>query len=215
MTDNNNNWNANVLDLLEKVRSNAYILSDYHRKRFIYFKSYSKYFDIPILVFSSVGASFSVGTQDYLEQSVISAVSCFIGLIISIITSIKLYLNLEDSMMNEMKMSKEFYTLSIEIYRIIHLEDKDREIDGVSYLNKKYGQYIKLIENSNILRKRFKNDLLVEIDKSMLMGDGDSLPDTTPPETPKIQKKNLLIIQDEKDGELNLNINTDIQQSEV
>ena len=43
-------------------------LSDYHRRRFYYFKGYNKYFDLPVLVLSSMSASFSMSTQAYLSR---------------------------------------------------------------------------------------------------------------------------------------------------
>jgi len=156
-------WNADILNLLEKVRKNSIVLSDYHRRRFYHFKSFTKYFDLPILVFSSFGASFAVGSQGYLKQEDISLTSCIIGLFISIITSIKLYLNIEDSMMNELKMSKDFYTLSIDIYKVLHLRPEDRGEDGLNYLNKKYASYTKLgsDEGSN----QSEEDLVYDIER--------------------------------------------------
>lgn len=189
-----NTWNADILNLLEKVRKNSIILSEYHRKRFYHFKSFTKYFDLPVLVFSSVGASFSVGSQGYLKQTDISLTSCMIGLLISIITSIKLYLNIEDSMMNELKMSKDFYTLSIDIYKALHLRPEDRGEDGLNYLNKKYASYTKLVENSNLLKRRFKTDNLAEIDKKYMIeqseegsnnSDDGFIYDIETPSTPK------------------------------
>ena len=189
-----NTWNADILNLLEKVRKNSIILSEYHRKRFYHFKSFTKYFDLPVLFFSSVGASFSVGSQGYLKQTDISLTSCMIGLLISIITSIKLYLNIEDSMMNELKMSKDFYTLSIDIYKALHLRPEDRGEDGLNYLNKKYASYTKLVENSNLLKRRFKTDNLAEIDKKYMIeqseegsnnSDDGFIYDIERPETPK------------------------------
>ena len=57
-------------------------------------------------------------------------------------------------------MSKEFYTLSISIYKYLHLPKTAREINEKDYLNKVYSQYTKLCENSQLLKQRFKNDHL-------------------------------------------------------
>jgi len=87
-------------------------------------------------------------------------VSCVIGLIVSIITSVKLYLNISDSMTNELKMSKDFYTLSIEIFKVLCLNPGDRGMEAVEYLNTKYGHYAKLVESSDLLSKKFTKDEL-------------------------------------------------------
>lgn len=153
-------WSPEVVDLLERIRVNSTNLSEYHRRRFYHFKSFSKYFDMPILVLSIFGSSFAVGVQRYVNQHTISGVSCLIGVIVSIITSIKLYLSVETSMQSELKMSKAFYSLSIDIFRALTLDPKDRGEKGLGYLQKVFGNYSKLMEESHLLAKRFSGDKL-------------------------------------------------------
>ena len=179
------------MELLEGIRLNSVNLSDYHRRRFYYFKGYSKYFDLPVLVLSSMSASFSVGTQGYLSQEMISAITCFVGILVSIITSIKLYLNITDSMQVELKMSKEFYTLGIDIYRITHLPPQQRGMDGVDYLNRQYSTYTKLVESSNLLRVKFKKDQLTPIRKKFTFDPQDNSSDDSP-QSPKPRKQRSL-----------------------
>lgn len=153
-------WSDEIVDLLERLRRNSVSLSEYHRKRFYYYKGFSKYFDMPILVMSVISSSFAVGTQGYIDQKLISATSCLISVIVSIITSVKLYLNIESSMQNELKMSREFYSLSIDIFRALTLNPKDRGEMGMTYLQKVFGVYVKLVESSHLLTQRFKGDML-------------------------------------------------------
>ena len=70
-------------------------------------------------------------------------------------------------MNSELAMSKSFYSLAIDINRVLCLAPEDRNEDGINYLNKKYLHYTKLVENSNLLRKRFKEDRLTN-DNGML-----------------------------------------------
>ena len=102
-----------MCNILTDVRINSIYLSEYHRNRFYKFKSFSKYFDLPILVISAVSSSFAVGAQPYLNQKLISLVSCATGVVVSVIVSVKLYLNINESMNLELKCSKEFYTLAM------------------------------------------------------------------------------------------------------
>ena len=155
-----NGWNEETILILEKLRRNSIYLSEYHRNRFYHFKSFSKYFDLPVLMLSSIGASASIGLQPYLPQPTISLISCIVGLIVSIITSVKLYLNISDAMTNELKMSKEFYSLAIEIYRVLSMNPKDRTMGAVEYMNSSYSHYTKLMESSNLLKKKFLKDEL-------------------------------------------------------
>tara|TARA_Y100001973_G_C5194892_1_gene333528 strand:- start:342 stop:1040 length:699 start_codon:yes stop_codon:yes gene_type:complete len=153
-------WNEEIIILLEKIRQNSVYLSEYHRLRYYHFKGFAKYFDLPVLILSSIGASAAIGLQPYVSQGIISLISCFVGLVVSIITSIKLYLNITDAMANEFQTSKAFYSLSIEIYRTLSLAPKDRGTKGIDYVNSKYSHYQKLMESSNLLKKKFAKDQL-------------------------------------------------------
>ena len=153
-------WNQEIIILLEKIRQNSVYLSDAHRTRYYHYKGFAKYFDLPVLILSSIGASAAIGLQPYVSQGIISLISCFVGLVVSIITSIKLYLNITDAMANEFQTSKAFYSLSIEIYRTLSLAPKDRGTKGIDYVNAKYSHYQKLMESSNLLKKKFAKDQL-------------------------------------------------------
>ena len=170
----NNIWSDTEYKILENVRINSVNLSEYHRKRYYHFKSYAKYFDLPILFLSSFSASFLMGANTYLEQDTINLIGCGFNTAITLISSIKLYLNINENMKLEIDMSKAFYTLAIDIYKVLALNPEERGESGLSYLHKKYNQYTKLVESSNLLKSRFKTDQLVVIPPNLLMVGSDT-----------------------------------------
>lgn len=157
-----NTWNNEVMGILDKIRRNAYAMSEKHRKRFIEFSSMSKYFDLPVIVCSVFSSSFSSlgGVPNEQSQMITTTISMFIA----ILTSIKLYLNLASNTNEEISLSKDFYILSVNIFKITQLKEDDRHVDPLEFVNSCYSQYIKLIETSSLLRKNIKNDELVHID---------------------------------------------------
>ena len=176
----NNIWSDTEYNILENVRINSVNLSEYHRKRYYHFKSYAKYFDLPILFLSSFSASFLMGANVYLDQNTINLIGCGFNTCITLISSVKLYLNINENMKLENDMSKEFYTLAIDIYKTLSLNPEERGESGLSYLHKKYNQYSKLVESSNLLKSRFKTDQLVVIPPNLLMVDSDSNGSSSP-----------------------------------
>ena len=143
--------NDYVMNLLTNIRINSIYLSEYHHNRLFTFKLFSKYFDL--LILSAFISSFSMGAYPYLSHNFISPVSCFSGISICIITSVKLYLN--NNIKSEMKLSKDFYTISNDIFRILTFDTENSKENGINYLKKNYSVYTKLVEKSNLLRKRF------------------------------------------------------------
>lgn len=156
-------WSGEIEALCEKLRINCVNLSEYHRKRYYHFKAYGKYFRLPMIVLASINSTASVGLQPVLEQPVISAITCLIGMMMGIIGAIELYMGIQSAMELELKQSKEFYSLAIDIYKTLSLKRDNRGEEGKDYLNTKYGVYIKLCEASNLLKRQLKIDLLTEI----------------------------------------------------
>jgi hypothetical protein len=155
-------WNNEIISLLDKIRINSYTLSEKHRRRFVKFTSLSKYFDLPVIVCSVFSSSFgSLGSVPAdRSQMITTAISMFIA----VITSMKLYLNLSNNINDEIALSKEFYILSVSIFKILQLREEDRHIPPLEFLNQSYSQYIKLIEQSSLLRHTLRKDMLINID---------------------------------------------------
>ena len=162
------NWSQSVDSLLDKIRLNAVYLTNRHINNHLYYKNCSKYFEIPTIVLSVFSGSFSVGSDGFLNQELISIVSCSISMMITILTSIKLYMQIQENSTQEQELAVSFKTLALDIFKIISLPEEDRGIDGLIYLNKIYGKYVNLVENSQILNKFNQKDQLLVIDPKLL-----------------------------------------------
>jgi hypothetical protein len=152
-----------VEQILENIRVNAVNLADYHRKRFYHFKSFGKYFRIPIIVLSSITASASVGLQPVLDQGIISGLTCLLGFGIAVISSIEMYLGIQPAMDAELALSRDYYTLAIDIFKCLNLARENRTEEPRSYLDKKYSDYKSLKETSSLLKSKMTVDLLATI----------------------------------------------------
>lgn len=156
-------WTDEVEAICEKLRINCVNLSEYHRRRYYHFKSYGKYFRLPLILLASVNSTASVGLQPLVSQEVISGITCVLGMIMGVISAVELYMGIQTSMELELKQSKDFYTLAIDVYKVLSLQRINRGLDGKDYLNAKYGTYIKLCEASQLLRRKLKVDMLTQI----------------------------------------------------
>jgi len=162
------NWSQSVDSLLDKIRLNSVYLTNRHINNHLYIKNCSKYFEIPTIVLSVFSGSFSVGSDGFLNQELISIVSCSISMLITILTSIKLYMKIQENSTQEQELAVSFKTLALDIFKTLSLPEEDRGIDGLIYSNKTYGKYVNLVENSQILNKFNKKDQLLMIDPKLL-----------------------------------------------
>ena len=154
------NWSSDIENVLEAIRMNASMMSDYHKKNFIYFKGQLKYYKIPIIIISGFNSVIAVGLQPYMEQGIISVLNCMLALLCSIIGSIELFLGIQVSMETELVASKNFYLLAVDIYKTLTLDRKHRNTGGKDYLDEKYGEYTKLFENAQIIHSKIKDKLV-------------------------------------------------------
>ena len=167
-----NTWNNEIMEILEKLRKNSLAMYNKHRHRYLEFNSLTKYFDLPIIGCSVFGASFS--SLNSIPEDKTQVINVSISMFVTILTSIKLYLNLSSNINEEISISKDFYILSIDIFKIVTLHQDDRHIDPLEFVNGCYSRYIKLIEASSLLRKNIKHDELVKIDMKRYISDSSS-----------------------------------------
>ena len=65
-------WTGEQESLCENLRINCVNLSEYHRRKYYRYKSYGKYFRLPMIILASINSTASVGLQPLLDQQIIS-----------------------------------------------------------------------------------------------------------------------------------------------
>lgn len=162
-------WDFQTISLLNKIRLNSIILSNKHRLIGLYYQKISRYFDVPIIILSTFSSS--IGSIDYMPDGDKGQINLFISMMITIMTSIKLYLNITSNLNQEIELSREFYILAIDIFK--HLNLVNNRPVAHDYLNECYSQYIKLTEKSN-LHNKIKKDELLRLDDDDNMSSSSS-----------------------------------------
>jgi hypothetical protein len=148
-TNDKREWTSKIEDILDRVRINCVNLSEYHSNKYYMYKSKLVYFRIPIIFLSGINTFASVGLQPFIGQGSISVITSIISLICGIITSVELFLNIQKKMEIELSSHKDYYRLSVEIFKVISLDRSKRTADGKAFLEEKFGEYEKLIQSSN------------------------------------------------------------------
>ena len=104
----NNNWSCSIDCLLDKIRLNCIQLTNRHIKNHLYYKGASAYFEIPTIMLSVFSGSFSVGSDPFISQESISVITCSISMVITILTSIKLYMKITENSSQEQELAISF-----------------------------------------------------------------------------------------------------------
>jgi len=138
-----------IFDVLDRIRVNCYELSEIHSYKYDYYKELAKAYRIPIIVLSGINTFAAVGLNGALDPQYVGILTSLISLACGIITAVELYLNVQKKMENELISHKDYYKLSLEIYKTIKIEADKRGVDGKTFLDDKFNAYEKLLQNSN------------------------------------------------------------------
>lgn len=151
----NYEWSDDMNLILDKMRMNCIALSDHHKYRYTFYKDKLILFRFPIILLSGVNTFVSVGLTGITDQLLISISTSIISLVCGIITSLELYLNFQKRMESELMSHKEYYRLSVEIFKVISLDIENRKVDGKVFLEEKFSTYEKLLQSSNVVEASY------------------------------------------------------------
>jgi hypothetical protein len=158
------NWSREIERLLDQIRTNSIELETHHKQKYFSIKKMVVWFRVPVIVLSSINALVAVSLTSYLPQNYISGMNAGISFIIGTLTSIGLYLKVEDRMESELEASRSYHVLSLNIFKILSLKDAERGVDGDIFLNNCFSEYIKLFEQSGLSDIEFMDKLKIEME---------------------------------------------------
>ncbi len=161
MNSTSSDWTQDVEAILEAIRQNAVILAKEKKKSYFRLRGNLKYFKIPIIVLSAINSVISVGLTAYVEQALVSEMTCLIALMCGLIGSVELYLSISKTMDDELVSSKEFQLLSMELFKTLNLAPENRPKEAKLYLEKVFQEYEQLIEKSHLIPKSLQDKLSV------------------------------------------------------
>lgn len=152
-------WTPDIECVLENIRQNCVLLAEEHKMQYFNLKYLLQFFRLPVIILSGVNSIVSVGLTAYAPQHIISMTTCVLALVCSMIGSIELYLSVQKGMEIELIAQREYYLLSVDIYKTLSLAKQHRPIPALEYLQKQTNEYYKLVENSNTLKNKIQDKL--------------------------------------------------------
>lgn len=153
-------WTMSIERVLDKLRINCCQFSNFHKYKYQHCKGQIKWFRLPIITISSITTFASVGLQEYIRQETISVITSVLSLVVGIISGIEMFMKYQDKMETELTTHKEYYKLSVEIYKMISIDRAYRKVSGKDFLEEKFNEYQKIKSHS---RPEEPSDLVYDI----------------------------------------------------
>lgn len=196
MTD----WSDDIDDVLDAIRLNCIVLSKRHKTRYFDLKYSLNFYKLPVIVLNGCNSIISVGLQPYATQGTISLTTSLIALLCGIIGSIELFLGIQKRLESDLISGRDYYLLSIDIFKTLSLNRENRPVPAKDYLNETYNRYTKLIESSEALVKKIDDKLnIIDINKkdkdaNKLLHDNKDINDSTTPRSDKDEDSDEIVV---------------------
>lgn len=158
-------WSDDIELVLKNILFNSNILSSLHKTNYLQYKARLKYYKIPVIILSAVNSVISVGLSQFIQQDVVSVMTCLLSLICGCISSIELFMNINKNQEIELDAYRGFTTLAVKLSSTLKLERENRDAHGTQFLTNVISEYNRLFENSLVLISDI-DDKLINISDS-------------------------------------------------
>ena len=161
-------WTDDQEEVLKSISHNSGLMSEHHKDKYKELVASLSYYKIPIILLSSLNGIFSVGLTVYIDQKVVSTITCLISFLVSSISSVELFLSIQRRSDQELISYKQFYALSVKINTTLLLDKIRRQGDGDTFLTQVLGEYNSLFESACV-NGLGQNDRLIEIKSASIL----------------------------------------------
>jgi len=156
----NCSWTKDIEIVLANIASNSALMSEHHKMKYEELMHKLLYYKIPSIILSSLNSVFAVGLNAFIQQNIVSAITCLISLIVGCIGSVELYLSIQRRSDSELLSYRQFYSLSIKINAVLKLEPEHRDTDASVFLTSCLGEYTNLVESAQVNGLGLADELL-------------------------------------------------------
>ena len=151
-TDNTNinKWTSDVENVLECIAYNSGLMADHHKQQYEILINNLMYYKIPIIFISSLNSVFAIGLNNYIEQNIVSTITCLLSLLCACISSTELYLSIQKRSDAELISYRSFYLLALKVNSVLKLNRENRSGEGDLFMVSCLNEYSSLFENSQV-----------------------------------------------------------------
>lgn len=155
--DFNDQWTAAEV-ILERVKHSCYRAHMLYKKRYLTARERLTYFDVPIIVFSSVNSVLIAGGRNFLHDAVIEITTCLLALTTGIIQALRTFYKVDENRENCLSTYKDLFRLFCETSIILDQPRSTRGVDPQKFMADKTSEYKEIMNRAIVLEYR-KADL--------------------------------------------------------
>ena len=144
-------WTHDIECVLKNILANCNELQRRHKSQYMYYQSTLKYFQVPLIVLASINSVLAVSLANYISQPKTSLVNCVFSLVCACISSIQMFLKVDDKMKQELNAYYNFKLLALKIGSTLKLDTSNRSGEGGKFLDDCLNDYKSYLQSALVL----------------------------------------------------------------
>jgi hypothetical protein len=144
--------------ILLRVKASSEKFHRAYRRGYLSYRHRLMYFDIPIIVFSSVNSVLIAGGKNFLPSDVIEVTTCMLALVTGIIQALRTFLKIDENRENCLVTYKDLFRLFCEISIILAQPVHSRSVDAQKFMLDKISDYKEIMDKAIILEGKERNN---------------------------------------------------------
>lgn len=150
-TDEGPNWAA-CEGILERVKHSCFGMHLLYRTEFLRLRGRMSYYDVPIIVFSSINSVLIAGGKDFIPADILQIVTCLLAVITGIIQALKNFFKIDENRENCLSTFKDLMKLFCEISFILDQPRHTRGVEPRKFAQDKGNEYQTIMSKALILK---------------------------------------------------------------
>lgn len=176
----NRQWEASET-ILERIKHSCYRSHILYKARYLVSRERLTWFDVPIIVFSSVNSVLIAGGKNFIDADVIEITTCMLALATGIIQALRTFFKVDENRENCLTTYKDLFRLFCEISIILDQPRLTRGVDPQKFMSDKTSEYKEIMNRAIVLEYRKADRDPIYHDRHPWMVNYDMIPESESP----------------------------------
>jgi hypothetical protein len=143
-------WEA-AETILERIKHSCYRSHILYKQRYLASRERLTYFDVPIIVFSSVNSVLIAGGRNFINGDVIEITTCMLALATGIIQALRTFFKVDENRENCLTTYKDLFRLFCEVSIVLDQPRQTRGVDPQKFMADKSSEYKEIMNRAIVL----------------------------------------------------------------
>lgn len=143
-------WEA-AETVLTRVKHSCYKTHLLYRKRYLISRDRLVYYDVPIIVLSSVNSVFIAGAKNFMPLNIVEVTTCMLALTVGIIQALRTFFKVDENRENCLVTYKDLFRLFCELSIMLDQPRETRGVDPQKWMADKNAEYKEIMNKALVL----------------------------------------------------------------